>query len=140
MAQNKTTENKNSVTAFIAGIKSETKRNDCSELVRLLKKHIRKEPKMWGPSIIGFGSHHYVYESGREGDSPDFGFSPRASSIALYLSTGLADREALLKKLGKYKGETGCIHIKTLSDIDQTILLKLVDNHIKHMKSLYPDK
>ena len=95
---------------------------------------------MWGPAIIGFGSHHYKYESGREGDSPDVAFSPRASSIAIYLSANFADREKLLAKFGKHKADKACIHIKALSDIDKNILAEMILNHIKHIRQLYPQK
>lgn len=138
MAKNKTTENSLSVDDFLNAVKDESKRKDSFSLVELLKAQTGLEPKMWGPSIVGFGSHHYKYESGREGDSPDIGFSPRASSIALYLSANLDEREALLSTFGKHKTEKGCVHIKSLSDIDIEILKKLVANHIKHMKELYP--
>ena len=140
MAKNKTTENTLSVSDFIDAVKDETRRKDCNELIALIKKQTKLEPKMWGPSIVGFGSHHYKYESGREGDSPNFAFSPRASSIALYLSGGLEDREELLKKFGKHKTDKGCIHIKTLTDIDKSVLAKMIANHIKHMEELYPGK
>lgn len=140
MAKNKTTETEQSVSAFINSVKDEIKRKDCFELIEILKKQTKLEPKMWGPSIVGFGSHHYKYESGREGDSPNVAFSPRASSIAIYLSGSFDDREELLKKFGKHKTDKGCIHIKTLADIDKNVLTKMVTNHIKHIKDLYPDK
>ncbi len=140
MAKNKTTETEQSVSAFINSVKDEIKRKDCFELIEILKKQTKLEPKMWGPSIIGFGSHHYKYESGREGDSPNIAFSPRASSIAIYLSGNFAERETLLAKFGKHKSDKGCVHIKTLTDIDKDILKKMIVNHIKHIKGLYPDK
>jgi hypothetical protein len=140
MAKNKTTENLLSVDAFINAVKDETKRKDCLSLIELIKKQTALEPKMWGPSIVGFGSHHYKYESGREGDSPNVAFSPRASSIAIYLSGSFKDRETLLKKFGKHKTDKGCVHIKTLADIDLTVLTQMIANHIKHIKELYPSK
>ena len=140
MAKNKTIETSISVTGFINSVKDETKRNDSFSLIELIKKHTGLEPKMWGPSIVGFGSHHYKYESGREGDSPNIAFSPRASSIAIYLSGNFADRETLLEKFGKYKTDKGCVHIKTLADIDISILKKMITNHMKHIKELYPEK
>lgn len=124
MAKNKTIETETSVTHFIATLKDETKRNDCAALIKLIQQQTKLEPKMWGTSIIGFGSHHYKYDSGREGDSPNVSFSPRASSIALYLSGSFQDREELLKKFGKHKTDRGCIHIKTLADIDTGVLQK----------------
>jgi hypothetical protein len=140
MAKNKTVETEKSVKDFVAAIKDGTKRNDCENLITLIKKQTKLEPKMWGPSIVGFGSHHYKYESGREGDGPNVAFSPRASSIALYLSGSFADRENLLKKFGKHKTDKGCIHIKTLSDVDKDVLGKMIANHLKHVKELYPGK
>jgi hypothetical protein len=140
MAKNKTTETSVSVEDFINAVKDETKRNDCFSLMKRRKKQTRLDPKMWGPSIIGFGSHHYKYDSGREGDSPNVAFSPRASSIAIYLSGRFEDRENLLKKLGKHKTDKGCIHIKTLADIDKDILGKMIANHIKHINELYGGK
>lgn len=140
MAKNKTTETEKNVSAFIDAVKDTIKRNDCFELIEILKKQTKLELKMWGPSIVGFGSHHYKYESGREGDSPNVAFSPRASSIAIYLSGNFDDREKLLKKFGTHKTDKGCIHIKTLADIDKSVLTEMVSNHIKHIKELYPDK
>lgn len=140
MAKNKTSETSINVDDFINTIKDETKRKDCFELIKILKKQTRLEPKMWGPSIVGFGSHHYKYESGREGDSPNFAFSPRAASIALYLSANFQDREILLQKFGKYKSDKGCVHIKSLADISIEILQEMIANHIKHIGEIYPQK
>jgi hypothetical protein len=139
MATNKTTETKNSVEAFINTVKDSNKRADCFELVKLLEKHTKMEAKMWGPSIVGFGSYHYKYESGREGDAPLFAFSPRASSLALYLSGSFEGKEDLLKKFGKHKADKGCIHIKALSEVDMAVLQKMVTSHIKHIQKLYPE-
>jgi hypothetical protein len=138
MAKNKTTETTASVESFIKAVKDETKRKDCNTLIQLIKKITGLEPKMWGPSIVGFGTYHYTYDSGREGDAPIVAFSPRASSIALYVSGNFKDRETFLEKLGKHKTDKGCVHIKTLADVDTDILSKMIINHIKHMKALYP--
>ena len=140
MAKNKTTQTSISVDDYISAIKDETMRKDSFSLTQLIKKQTGLEPKMWGPSIVGFGSHHYKYESGREGDSPNIAFSPRASSIAIYLSGNFDDRETLLQKFGKYKSDKGCVHIKTLAEIDKDVLKKMISNHIKHIKELYPDR
>ena len=140
MAKNKTTQTSISVDDYIGAIKNETMRKDSFSLTQLIKKQTGLEPKMWGPSIVGFGSHHYKYESGREGDSPNIAFSPRASSIAIYLSGNFDDRETLLQKFGKYKSDKGCVHIKTLAEIDKDVLKKMIANHIKHIKELYPDR
>ena len=140
MAKNKTTETSVSVDDFISAVKDETKRKDSFALIQLIKKQTNLEPKMWGSSIVGFGSYHYKYDSGREGDSPNIAFSPRASSISIYLSGSFQDREILLEKLGNHKTDKGCLHIKTLADIDKDILKKMIANHIKHIKELYPGK
>ncbi|MGB4841182.1 MAG: DUF1801 domain-containing protein [Saprospiraceae bacterium] len=139
MAKNKTTENSLSVIDFVSAISDQTKRKDCSSLIELIKNQTSYEPKMWGPSIVGFGSHHYIYESGREGDSPNIAFSPRASSIAIYLSANFDNRDVLLTQFGKHKADKGCVHIKTIADIDIEVLKKMIANHIKRVKELYPD-
>ncbi len=138
MAKNKTTETALSVTDFIDGVKDETKRNDAFRLIELIRKQTQLEPKMWGSSIVGFGSYHYKYDSGHEGDSPIVGFSPRASAISLYLSGQFEKREELLQSLGKHKTGKGCIYIKKLDDIKLEILQKMIANHIQHIETLYP--
>jgi hypothetical protein len=138
MAKNKTTETQNSVADFLTTVKDEKKRKDCSAIIDIIAEHTGLEPKMWGTSIIGFGTYHYKYESGREGDAPLAGLSPRANAITLYLSN-VKEKEDLLKKLGKHKTGGGCIYIQKLEDIDKAILTKMVDNSIKHFRSKYPD-
>jgi hypothetical protein len=138
MAKNKTTETKASVANFLATVKDEKKRNDCSAIIDILAKHTALEPKMWGTSIVGFGTYHYKYESEREGDAPLVGLSPRANAISLYLSN-VMEKEDLLKKFGKYKSGKGCIYIQKLEDIDTDILVQMAKNSIKHLKSKYPD-
>lgn len=140
MVQNKTVETESSVDDFINTVQDNTKRKDCFGLIELIKNHTKLDPKMWGPSIVGFGSYHYKYDSGREGDSPLVAFSPRVSSIALYLSGSLENRAELLKKFGKHKTNKGCIHIKKLSDIDLDILQKMIENHIQFIKNTHPEK
>lgn len=140
MAKNKTTETSISVNDFVNAVKDEVKRKDSLNLIQLLKKQTGLDPKMWGPSIVGFGSYHYKYDSGHEGDSPLVGFSPRATALTLYLSGHFEKREELLEKLGKHKTDKGCIYIKKLDDINIETLQKMVTNHIKHIKKLYPNK
>ena len=137
MAKNKTTETQNSVASFLKTIKDEQKRKDCSTIIDLLTKHTGLEPKMWGTAIVGFGSYHYKYESGREGDAPLAGLSPRANAITLYLCNA-KEKAELLKKLGKHKIGGGCVYIQKLEDIDTAILIKMVDNSIKYIRSKYP--
>jgi hypothetical protein len=140
MAKNKTTETLVHVKDFIDTVKEATKRKDSFILIELIKKQTGLEPRMWGPSIVGFGSYHYKYDSGHEGDSPLVAFSPRVSAIALYLSSKFEKREELLEKLGKHKTDKGCIYIKDLEGIHFEILERMIVNHINHIKELYPDK
>lgn len=138
MAKNKTVETKESVNDFIAKISEVKKRKDFSSITDLISKHTGLEPKMWGTSIVGFGSYHYKYESGREGDAPLVGIAPRASSIVLYLGCEQAVRDDLLLKFGKYKLSGGCIHIQKLEDIDNVVLIKMVENSIEQIKKNNP--
>ena len=134
MAQNKTVETKASVAGFLKTIKDDKRRRDCSAIIDLIAKHTGYDPKMWGPAIVGFGSYHYKYESGREGDAPLTGLASRASSITLYLGSEFEKREELLAKFGKHKVSGGCIHIQKLEDIDTGILAKMVKNSVKQRK------
>lgn len=123
MAENKTKPTSLSVAVFIDAIKEEGRRADAKALVKLMQKAAGEKPKMWGPSIIGFGSHHYVYDSGREGDMPVVAFSPRKAATVLY---GLSASEALLPKLGKHTRGKGCVYIKKLADVNQKVLEAMV--------------
>jgi hypothetical protein len=124
MAENKTKATKLSVAGFIAALPDEAKRADAKTLVKMMQAASGEKPAMWGPSIIGFGSVHYVYESGREGDMPLIGFSPRKPALVLY---GVArSSEALLTKLGKYTTGKGCLYIKKLADVDVKVLEKMI--------------
>jgi len=119
MAESKTKPTKLSVSTFIDAITDQSRRADAKALVKLMQKASGEKPKMWGPSIIGFGSYHYTYDSGREGDMPVVAFSPRKAATVLY---GLSDAEALLPKLGKHTRGKGCLYIKKLADVDQKVL------------------
>lgn len=140
MAKNKTTETGSSVTEFINKVENDVRRNDSFELIKLFKSITGHEPKMWGPSIIGFGSYHYKYESGREGEAPLTAFSPRKDSLVLYFATEFEKREELLAQLGKHKSATACIYVKKLDDIDMAVLEKMIKNSIRHITKLYPSK
>src|SRR6202030_2544258 len=122
MAENKTKPTKLSVAAFIDTITDPARREDAKALVKLMQSASGEKPKMWGPSIIGFGSYHYKYESGREGDMPLIGFSPRKVANVLYGMSGSNDSKALLAKLGKHSTGKGCLYIKKLADVDQNVL------------------
>ncbi len=126
MADTKTKVTEVSVPKWIDDLTDEVKRTDAKALVKMMQRATGEKPKMWGPSIVGFGSHHYKYESGREGDSPLAGFSPRKSALVLYGLTGFADAEAFLAKLGKHTTGKGCLYIKKLADVDQKVLEELM--------------
>jgi len=125
MAANKTLPTELSVGAFIDQIADPTQRADANTLVKLLQNATGEKPKMWGPSIVGFGAYHYKYESGREGDAPLVAFSPRKAATVLYNLTTFPGAAPLLAKLGKYTTGKACLNIKKLSDVDQTVLQDL---------------
>src|SRR6266516_6400352 len=122
MAENKTTPNDQDVEQFLNSFDDERKRKDSFTILELMKQVTGIEPRMWGSSIVGFGSYHYTYESGREGDMPLAGFSPRKAATVLYNMTGFSDSEALRAKLGKHTTGGGCLYIKKLADVDAKIL------------------
>jgi hypothetical protein len=138
MAKNKTQETELSVNDFILKIEDETKRNDAFTLLEIFEKVSGLKAKLWGPSIIGFGSYHYKYESGHEGDAPILAFSPRAAALTLYLSAGFEDREPLLAQLGKHKASKGCLYIKKLADIDMAVFENILINQIEYINKTYP--
>jgi hypothetical protein len=137
VTENKTKPTKDSVAAFLARVASEQQRKDSKELVKLFKELAGKSPKMWGPTIVGFGSYHYVYESGREGDAPLIGFSPRKPELVLYVPR-YPDDKALRARLGKHKASAGCLYVKKLDDIDRGVLKKLAMKGIEALRKRYP--
>jgi uncharacterized protein DUF1801 len=130
----KTIETTNSVSDFINTITDQVKQQDSFRICEILKQQSGFEPKMWGPSIIGFGSYHYKYESGHEGDAPLAGFSPRKNAISLYFALSLKEKKELLKKFGKHKTSMACIYIKSLGDINIPILKKMITLSIKRLR------
>ena len=138
MAENKTKPTKVSVASFIDQLADQTKRADAKALVKLLREVTGEPPKMWGPSIIGFGTCHYKYDSGREGDMPVAGFSPRTPATVIYILTGARGSEALLAKLGRHTIGKSCLYIKKLADVDQAVLKTLVVKSIAEIRSRYP--
>jgi len=135
-SKQKTTETTQSVSSFVKTIEDKQRQKDCFEIIEIIQKQSGFEPKMWGPSIIGFGSYHYKYESGHEGDAPLVGFSPRKSEFALYIAN-FDGKEDLLKKFGKHKTAKACVYIKKLGDIDVAVLKKLVTGSVKHYQTKY---
>jgi len=126
MADNKTKPATISVAAFIDAIADPTRRADAKALVKVMQSAAKEKPRMWGPSIIGFGSYHYKYESGREGDMPLIGFSPRKAATVLYNVTASDDSETLLARLGKHTSGKGCLYIKKLADVDPQVLQTMI--------------
>lgn len=138
MATLKTLPNEASVLDFIQLVEDETKRQDSLVLLDLFKKTTKKEPKMWGTSIIGFGMYHYKSErSKQEGDWPLTGFSPRKQNLTLYVMPGFKDFSDLLAKLGKHKVSVGCLYIKKLADIDMKILEEIIKKGFEQMKEMH---
>jgi hypothetical protein len=126
MAEIKTKVNEASVEEFLSKVENEQKRRDSLELLKIMKQVTKQEPKMWGPAIIGFGSYHYKYESGREGDMPQIAFSPRKQNLTLYIGVGDDSDNPLLKKLGTYTTGKVCLYIKKLADVDRDVLQELI--------------
>ncbi|MBI5053324.1 MAG: DUF1801 domain-containing protein [Chloroflexi bacterium] len=134
MAELKTKLNKASVEKFLNGIKDETKRKDAFAILKLMQKVTKEKPKMWGSSIVGFGSYHYEGASGREGDWMLIGFSPRVQRLTLYIMPGFERYDALLKKLGKHKTGKSCLYINALEDVDAKVFEKLIEESVKVMR------
>lgn len=140
MAQQKTLPTDAGVVNFIESFaNSEQKKEDSFELLKLLKETTGFEPKMWGPSIIGFGSYHYKYASGHEGDAPIIGFSPRKTALSLYVYSPCSENDKLLKDLGKFKMGKACIYSKKLDDLNIEVLKKLVKTTTEFIKEKYPE-
>ena len=131
MAENKTQPTKSSVTAFLTKINDRQLRDDCFAILEMMHKVSKCEPLMWGSAIVGFGSYHYVFESGREGDTLVIGFSPRKQNISIYLMGGLNNIEDELSELGKYKTGKGCLYIKSLSDVNTWVLKKIFAKSVR---------
>lgn len=138
MADLKTKRNKGDVEAFLNGVTDERKRRDSFKILDLMKDVTESEPEMWGDSIVGFGSYHYKYASGREGDWFLAGFSPRKQDLTLYIMSGFEGYEQLLGKLGKHKTGKSCLYIKKLEDIDLGVLRELVSRSVGHLEQTNP--
>lgn len=131
----KTTQTKSDVYDFINTVPDLQKQKDCQAIIDIMQKQSGFEPRMWGPSIVGFGSYHYVYESGHEGDAPVIAFSPRKAEISFYLSSKFDQRQELLKLFGKHKSAKACIYIKKLEDVNKDVLKKMIKNSLQYTKS-----
>ena len=139
MAEPKTKPTNVSIESFLNAVEDESKRNDSFEILKLMKEVTGEEPKMWGPSIVGFGMYHYKYPSGTEGDWMLTGFSPRKQALTVYIMAGFSMYDELLSKLGKYKIGKSCLYIKRLSDVDEAVLRELVKSSIEAVKKRYSE-
>lgn len=133
MAELKTKKNDQDVNAFLDSVADEKKRKDSKKILSLIQEVTGEEPKMWGDSIVGFGEYHYKYASGREGDMPLTGFSPRKQNLTVYIMTGFEQFESLMAQLGKYKTGKSCLYINKLEDVNLDILRELVRQSIEHV-------
>ena len=134
MAKNITTETEQSVTAYLNGMANQGRKNDALLLCDIFAKQTGMPAKMWGKAIVGFGSYHYKYDSGHEGDAPLVSFSPRASSFALYLCQDAKRKEELFAGLGKYKMSGGCLHIKKLEDVNTDVLKQIIAESVTYTR------
>ena len=138
MAENKTQETAVCVGDFLETVPDEAQRADARTIIAMMERLSGEPPRMWGPSIIGFGRYHYKYESGREGDMARIGFSPRKGQTVVYLVDGYGDRADQLTRLGRHKIGKSCLYIKRLSDIDVTVLEEMVVGSLAYMAKKYP--
>jgi hypothetical protein len=138
MAALKSAKNDGDVLSFLESNAEGQKLDDCKQIYALMKEITGEEPSMWGGSIIGYGSYHYKYESGREGDWFLTGFSPRKQNISIYIMAGFDRYPELMDRLGKFKTGKSCLYIKKLEDIDRDILKELVKESVQYLKKKYP--
>ena len=137
MADNKTRPTGSSVTSFMNAISDREMRADAKKVAAMMRKATGKRARMWGPSIVGYGSYHYRYESGREGDFMITGFSPRKQALTVYIMPGFSHFDKLMAKLGKYKTGKSCLYIKRLVDIDEAVLEELIRESVSYMRAHY---
>jgi len=135
LAENKTKATTLSVPAYINALTDPTQRSDAKELAKLMQRASGEKPKLWGPSIVGFGSYHYRYDSGREGDMPLISFSPRKAALVLYSMLDHSKAKSLLPKLGKHTTGKGCLYVKKLADVDKKVLEALIGNAVAHNRA-----
>ena len=140
MAETKTRPTNESVNDFLNKISDEERRADCFQVAKIMEEVTGEKPTMWGPSIVGFGSYHYKYASGREGDWPITGFSPRKKDLTLYLMMGFEKYKDLLEKLGKHSGGKSCLYINRLSDVHVPTLKKVIKVSVKDLKAYTKSK
>jgi Domain of unknown function (DU1801) len=137
-SETKTKPTEISPATFIEAVADQCQRDDARKIAAMMGRLSGEPAKMWGPSIIGFGSYHYRYDSGREGDMCRIGFSPRKGQTVVYLVDGYADKDDLLAKLGKHKTGKACLYIKKLADVDESVLEEICFRSLEHMDREYP--
>jgi hypothetical protein len=138
MAENKTKPTSASVSAFVKSIEDPQQRADARKVAAMMRRATGKRAKMWGSSIVGYGTYHYRYDSGREGDFMVTGYSPRKQALTVYILAGFERFEPLMKKLGKYKTGKSCLYIKRLADVDEAVLERLIGESVQYMRDNYP--
>ena len=139
MAELKTKKNDASVEGFLTGVENERRREDSFVVLEMMKRITGEEPTMWGSSIVGFGSYHFRYASGREGDWPRIGFSPRKQSLTLYVMPGFSNYDDLLSRLGKHRTGKSCLYVNKLADVDMDVLEQLIRSSLDAMREMYPE-
>jgi len=138
MAENKTVPGGGDVSAFLDQVEPERRRADSKQLLRIFREVTGFEPKMWGPSMVGFGRYHYKYASGREGDMLATGFSPRKSALTIYILPGYTEFGPILDRLGKWKKGKSCLYINKLDDVDEDVLKELIAAGLKDLDAKWP--
>ncbi len=137
MAENKTRATRASVKDFMNSIDDKQMRADARKVAAMMRRATGKRARMWGTSIVGYGTYHYRYASGREGDFMITGFSPRKQALTVYIMPGFTPFDTLMAKLGKYKTGKSCLYIKRLADVDENVLERLIDDSVEHMRRKY---
>ena len=137
MADNRTLPSGASVTAFMAAIDDPRMRADAKKVAAMMRRATGKRARMWGPSIVGYGSYHYRYESGREGDFMITGFSPRRQALTIYIMPGFSRFAELMSKLGKYRTGKSCLYLRRLADVDEAVLERLINESVRYMRAHY---
>ncbi len=138
MAQNKTRATDLSVQAFLEATENPKRREDAFALDALFRRITGYQPKMWGPSMVGYGSYHYIYESGREGDFLATGFAPRKANLSIYIMPGYQDYSSILARLGKHKTGKSCLYLNNLSDVDLSVLEELILTGLADLGAKWP--
>jgi hypothetical protein len=138
MAELKTKKTKASVAEFLSRVEDPQRRADCKKVAKMMREATGNRAAMWGDSIVGFGKYAYTYASGRSGEWPITGFSPRKRELTVYIMPGFSKYQGLMKKLGKHRTGKSCLYIKRLSDVDEAVLEELIRESVKHMREKYP--